>query len=101
MSKSVCVVWMNEASVYQQALARVGLADQFEFHGVRADQKIPADLAARCDVLVGWRPAPGVLAGMPRRITSYNVCYTKLLRMRPASPGSCGGAVRVCIFAPT
>lgn len=66
MTKFVCIVWMNEANVYQEALARAGLADRFEFHGVRADQKIPADLAARCEVLVGWRPAPGILAGMPR-----------------------------------
>jgi phosphoglycerate dehydrogenase-like enzyme len=66
MSKPVCVVWMNEAGVYEQALARAGLADRFEFHGVRADQKIPAELAARCEALVGWRPASGLLAGMPR-----------------------------------
>jgi phosphoglycerate dehydrogenase-like enzyme len=57
---------MNEANVYQDALARAGLADRFEFHGVRADQKIPAELAARCEVLLGWRPAPRVLASMPR-----------------------------------
>lgn len=66
MSKPVCVVWMNEASVYEQALARAGLADRFEFHGVRADQQIPAETAGRCEVLLGWRPAPGALAGMPR-----------------------------------
>jgi phosphoglycerate dehydrogenase-like enzyme len=52
--------------VYQQALARAGLAGRVEFHGVRADAKIPADLAARCEVLVGWRPAPGLIAAMPR-----------------------------------
>jgi glyoxylate/hydroxypyruvate reductase A len=66
MSKPVCIVWMNEARVYEQALARTGLAGRLEFHGVRIDQAIPPDLAARCEVLVGWRPAPGLLAGMPR-----------------------------------
>lgn len=66
MSKPVCVVWMNEARVYEQALARTGLAGRLEMHGVRVDQTIPPDLAARCEVLVGWRPAPGLLAGMPR-----------------------------------
>lgn len=66
MSKPVCIVWMNEASVYQEALARAGLADRFEFHGVRADQKIPAELAARCEALVGWRPAPGLFTSMPK-----------------------------------
>jgi glyoxylate/hydroxypyruvate reductase len=66
MTKPVCVVWMNEANVYERALVSAGLAGRFEFHGVRADQRIPAEIAARCDVLLGWRPAPGVLAGMPR-----------------------------------
>lgn len=66
MSKPVCVVRMNEAGVYDEALARAGLAGRFEFHGVRADQPVPPELAARCEVLVGWRPAPGLLAGMPR-----------------------------------
>jgi glyoxylate/hydroxypyruvate reductase A len=66
MSKPVCVVWMNEARAYEQALARAGLADQVEFHGVRLDAKIPADLAARGEVLVSWRPAPGLIASMPR-----------------------------------
>lgn len=66
MSKPVCIVWMNEASAYQEALARAGLADRFEFHGVRADQKIPAELAARCEALVGWRPAPGLFMSMPK-----------------------------------
>lgn len=66
MRKAVCVVWMNEARVYEQALARAGLGDRIELHGVRNDEPIPADLAARCEVLVGWRPAPGLLAVMPR-----------------------------------
>ena len=66
MNKPVCIVWMNEPHVYEQALARAGLADQFEFHGVRLDARIPPELAARGEMLVSWRPAPGVLAAMPR-----------------------------------
>lgn len=66
MSKPVCVLWMNEAAVYEKALAGAGLADRFELHGVRADEAIPADVAARCEVLLGWRPAPGLFAAMPR-----------------------------------
>src|SRR5262245_1224180 len=66
MSKPVCVVWMNESGVYQRVLAREGLADRLEFHGVRADQMVPPELAARCEVLLGWRPKPGALASMPR-----------------------------------
>ena len=66
MTLPVCVVWMNESRVYEQALVRAGLAGRVEFHGVRADAMMPADLAARCEVLVGWRPAPGLIAAMPR-----------------------------------
>jgi phosphoglycerate dehydrogenase-like enzyme len=66
MTKPVCIVWTNEPRAYEEALARAGLAGRFEFHGVRRDQKIPAELAARAEVLLGWQPAPGLIAGMPR-----------------------------------
>src|SRR5262245_5327499 len=66
MAKPVCIVRMNEYSVYERALARTGLAEGFEFHGVRADQPISAELASRCEVLVGWRPTAGLLASMPQ-----------------------------------
>ena len=65
MSKTVCVVWMNDAKVYEQALARADLADKFEVHGLAPDQPIPDDLAARTEVLLGWRPA-SFLKRMPR-----------------------------------
>lgn len=66
MSKPVCIAWVNEPDVYQQALARAGVADQIEFHGVQRDQKIPPELAARGEMLISWRPVPGLIAGMPR-----------------------------------
>lgn len=56
MSKPVCVVWMNDAKVYQQAMARAGLDDKFEIHGVPLDQSIPDELVARTQILLGWRP---------------------------------------------
>jgi glyoxylate/hydroxypyruvate reductase A len=65
MSKPVCVVWMNEAKTYEQALARRGLGGEFELHSLKLDQTIPDDLAARTDVLVGWRPG-AYLKRMPR-----------------------------------
>lgn len=66
MRKAVCVVWMNEAQVYERALECAGIADRIEVHGVRNEETVPTDLAARCEVLVGWRPAPGLLSAMPR-----------------------------------
>lgn len=57
MSKPVCVLWMNDAQIYEQALARAGLAEQFELHRLPQDQPIPDALAVRADALLGWRPA--------------------------------------------
>jgi len=65
MSKPVCVVWLNDAKIYEQALARAGVADRFEVHAVKMDEPVPEDLAARAEVLVGWRPG-SYLKGMPR-----------------------------------
>lgn len=65
MSKPVCVVWMNEAKAFEQALARAGLSDRFELHGLKADQPIPDELAARTDILVGSQPG-SYLRRMPR-----------------------------------
>ena len=65
MSKPVCVIWMNEAKTYEQALARAGLAEQFETHSFALDKTVPDDIAARTEALLGWRPA-SVLNRMPR-----------------------------------
>ena len=65
MSKPVCVVWMNEAKVYEQALTRAGLTDKFELHTLKLDEKLTDDLAERTEILVGWR-AGSHLRRMPR-----------------------------------
>ncbi len=65
ISKPVCVVWMNEAKAYEQALARANLLDRFELHSLKLDEKLPDDLAARAEILVGWRPGKH-LKHMPR-----------------------------------
>jgi len=65
MSKPVCVIRVNDAEAYAQALTRMGIADQFELHILKVDQPIPDDLAARTDILVGWRPG-SYLKRMPR-----------------------------------
>ena len=65
MSKPVCVIWMNEFKAYEQALARAGLADKFEVHSLALNQPVPDDLAARTELLLGWRPG-NCLKRMPR-----------------------------------
>ena len=65
MSKPVCVVWMNDAKAYEQALARVGLTDKLEVHTLKLDQQISDEVAERTDILMGWRPG-SYLKKMPR-----------------------------------
>jgi glyoxylate/hydroxypyruvate reductase A len=65
MSKPVCVVRMNDPKVYEQALTRAGLADKFELHLLKLDQPIADDVAARTEVLAGFRPGD-YLKRMPK-----------------------------------
>ena len=65
MSKPVCVIWVDEAKLYQEALARSGLGDRMELHALEVKEPIPDDLAARAEVLVAWK-AGGYLKNMPR-----------------------------------
>ena len=65
MSKPVCVVWVNETKLYEDALKQSGLADKFELHSFKLNEKVPEDVAARTEALVGWRPG-SYLKGMPR-----------------------------------
>jgi len=65
MSKQVCVLWIDEAPLYEQALARAGLRDRFEVHSLKVADKISDDLAARAEVLVGMK-AGAFLKNMPR-----------------------------------
>jgi glyoxylate/hydroxypyruvate reductase len=65
MTLPVCVVWLNDARLYEEALSRAGIADRFELHLLKADQAMPEDLAQRTDVLVAWHPG-SYLKRMPR-----------------------------------
>jgi phosphoglycerate dehydrogenase-like enzyme len=65
MPKPVCVIWLNDAKLYEQALARKGLAERFELHSLKLDDPLPDELAERAEILVGWRPG-AFLARMPR-----------------------------------
>ena len=65
MTKPVCVIWLNEAKAFEQALADAGVAERFELHSFAVDQTIPDEIAARAEVLLAWRPHR-VLQHMPR-----------------------------------
>ena len=40
MSKPVCVIWLNDANIYAQALAHAGVIDRFEVHSVKMDDPV-------------------------------------------------------------
>jgi len=65
MSKPVCVIWMKDWQVYEQELQKAGLAEKFEIHGRPLEETVPDDIAARGDVLLGYRPGD-LLKRMPR-----------------------------------
>jgi len=60
-AKSVVLLWTNEAGVYQDAVARAGLEERVELHACKLGQEPPADLLARCEGMLAWRAAPGLL----------------------------------------
>ena len=65
MSKPVCVLWIDEAKLYVEALARAGLSDRMEVHSLARKDELPDDLAARAEVLVAWDEGD-YLKNMPR-----------------------------------
>lgn len=65
MSKPVCLLWLDDFKSYEQALASAGIADRFEVHGVKREDKPPEDLIPRVEVLAGWKPG-GLLGRMPK-----------------------------------
>ena len=65
MSKPVCVVWLNDAKIYEDALGRAGVAERYDVHTAKMEEPIPAELAARTEVLVGWKPG-AYLKDMPQ-----------------------------------
>ena len=66
MSTPIILLWLNESEVYRDALAKAGLADRVKLETLRLDEKPDAALLARCDAMLAWRAAPGLLAQMPR-----------------------------------
>jgi len=65
MSKPVGLLWLDDFKSYEQALADAGIADRFELHGVKREDKPPEDLIPRVEVLAGWKPG-GLLGRMPK-----------------------------------
>jgi glyoxylate/hydroxypyruvate reductase len=66
VTKPVCVIWMDEGPLFEQALARAGVNDRMEVHMVSRSAGIPDDLADRAQILVSWEP--GDFLGRMKRL---------------------------------
>jgi phosphoglycerate dehydrogenase-like enzyme len=66
VSGPVVLLWTDQADVYRAAAERAGLAGRADLHAVRAGTEPPAELAARCEALLGWGVTPGFFARAPR-----------------------------------
>jgi phosphoglycerate dehydrogenase-like enzyme len=56
MSKPVCILWLDEADLYERALERAGVKDRVELHVLPRKAPIPHEVAARAEMLVSWEP---------------------------------------------
>lgn len=65
MSKPVCLLWLDDAKAYEQALADAGIADRFELHFVKREESPPEELIPRVEVLAGWKHGK-LLGRMPK-----------------------------------
>jgi phosphoglycerate dehydrogenase-like enzyme len=65
-SKPPVLLWLNEVEPYREAMARAGLDDRVEVHTLKLGAPPPAELLARCEAMLAWRVAPGVLPRAPR-----------------------------------
>ena len=65
-SKPSVLLWLNEVEPYREAMAGAGLADRVEVHTLKMNEAAPPELLARCEAMLAWRMAPGVLPKAPR-----------------------------------
>ncbi len=65
MGKPVCVLWVDEAKTYEEAMARAGLDGRMEVHALNRKEKMPDDVAARAEVMVAWEGG-SYLKNMPK-----------------------------------
>jgi len=65
-SKAPILLWTNEVEPYREAMAQAGLLERVEVHTLKMSEAAPPELLARCEAMLAWRAAPGVLPRAPR-----------------------------------
>ena len=92
------LLWIDNAALYRDALARAGIADQLDIEDVAmAAQASDAQLAAT-ELMLTWTVPPGTLDRMPRLewIQTPNTGVAAWLKRPDLRPGiqlSCGRGI--------
>jgi len=59
------LLWHDRPGPYRDAVERAGLAAQVELHSLPPAETPPDDVLARCEAMLAWRAAPGLLSRAP------------------------------------
>ena len=92
------LLWIENAALYRQALARTGLAGQLEVQELTPDALPTPEQLAGTELILTWTVPPGVLAKMPRLkwIQTPNTgvaAWIKRPDLRPDIQLSCGRGI--------
>jgi phosphoglycerate dehydrogenase-like enzyme len=60
------LLWHDGPGPYRDAVERAGLAAQVELHSLPPAETPPDDVLARCEAMLAWRAASGLLSRAPR-----------------------------------
>lgn len=63
---TTALLWLDQAGIYAQALARAGCSDRLEVLQLRSAEQPGASQLERTDILLARQLPPGMLAQMPR-----------------------------------
>jgi len=64
--KPVILLWAGDPAPYRAAIERAGLADRIDLHAASGNAPPPPDVFARCEGMLAFRAAPGLLPKAPR-----------------------------------
>jgi len=92
------LLWIENAGLYREALARAGLAGQLEIQDLSPDAPPTPGQLAGTELMLTWAVPPGVLAKMPRLkwIQTPNTGVAAWLKrpdLRPEIQLSCGRGI--------
>ncbi len=89
MDKPTIVLWLDEAPVYERALAAAGLAERVRTEAVPRASRPAAELLASADAVLAWAAPAGIFREMPRLrwVQSQTVAMDAWLARDDLDPG--------------